>query len=265
MDRTIPVPVVLAAAIAIIAGLVWLIFPGAISAVWSGLAAPPAASTMASKPLRVLFIGNSFTAANRLPDMVTALAAAQGGPPVETSAITLGGWTLYRHLTEGEAIARIQDQGPWDFVVLQEQSQTPLDNFPSMATAVGHFAPLITAAHAKMVLYMTWANPDASASDQDRLSAAYRSLGQQYGGLVAAVGEAFAAVHRRTPEEALWGPDRRHPSAAGTYLAAAVLLKTLEPVSLDNLPAHLEAGSDVLIDLPPDEAALLKAAAAETR
>lgn len=50
------------------------------------------------KPVRVLFLGNSFTARSNLPDLVRILADA-GTPSLklETMAITYGGMTLQYH------------------------------------------------------------------------------------------------------------------------------------------------------------------------
>lgn len=72
---------------------------------------------------RVLFLGNSYTATNNLPQIIATLAASVGDSLY--SAISApGGYTLEAHTTNANSISKIR-QGTWDVVVLQEQSQLP--------------------------------------------------------------------------------------------------------------------------------------------
>ena len=77
-------------------------------------------------PQRILFIGNSFTARNGLPDLIAQLAAAHG-KKIEHYLISAGGASLRRHLNAGEALKEIEN-GHFDHVVLQEQSTLPVKN-----------------------------------------------------------------------------------------------------------------------------------------
>lgn len=73
--------------------------------------------------LRILFIGNSYTYANDLPDMFVQLARA-GRHRVETGVAAQAGWTLSAHAGSAETLNRLKSS-KWDIVVLQEQSQVP--------------------------------------------------------------------------------------------------------------------------------------------
>ena len=75
---------------------------------------------------RVLFIGNSYTAANSLPTMVAALASSTN-LSIACSQQTLGGATLYQHAQSNATYSKLASQS-WDYVVLQAQSQEP--SFP---------------------------------------------------------------------------------------------------------------------------------------
>ena len=75
---------------------------------------------------RVLFLGNSYTAFNSLPSL-TRLLALSLGDTIEVSSNTPGGYTFNGHSTDLTSMTLIQ-QGNWDYVVLQEQSQLP--SFP---------------------------------------------------------------------------------------------------------------------------------------
>src|SRR6266508_2456679 len=72
---------------------------------------------------RVLFIGNSYTFVNDLPNTFAKLARS-GGHKVEMGMSAQGAWTLNDHLRSPETLNLLNSAG-WNFVVLQEQSQIP--------------------------------------------------------------------------------------------------------------------------------------------
>ena len=76
--------------------------------------------------MRVLFLGNSYVAVNDLPQIVADIATSNNDTLIFDS-YTPGGYTLQNHFNDANSIALI-NQGNWDYVVLQEQSQLP--SFP---------------------------------------------------------------------------------------------------------------------------------------
>ena len=67
---------------------------------------------------RVLFIGNSLTYTNDLPDMVRVMADSAGTPLV-TGMAAGGGMSLEDHWTQGDAREMVASRR-WDVVVLQQ-------------------------------------------------------------------------------------------------------------------------------------------------
>ena len=72
-----------------------------------------------ARAMRVLFIGNSLTAWNELPQVVARLAQADGQPQPLVRMVAVGGFSLEDHWHQGDARRAIAD-GPWDVVVLQQ-------------------------------------------------------------------------------------------------------------------------------------------------
>ena len=72
----------------------------------------------------ILFLGNSYTAVNNLPQMFADVAGSAGHTAI-TDFNAPGGYTLQGHSTNATSLSKITSGG-WDFVVLQEQSQHPL-------------------------------------------------------------------------------------------------------------------------------------------
>ena len=173
--------------------------------------------------MRVLFIGNSFTARHDVPLLVAKFAAATG-VRLEHRLIAAGGASLRRHWNAGEA-ARAIARGAWDAVVLQEQSTLPVRDPARMRANVACFAPLVATAGARLVLYATWARADAPG-DQRAIDAAYAQAAADSGATIAPVGAAWARLRRRrTP--VLHDADGSHATLAGAYLAAAVIAGAL--------------------------------------
>jgi hypothetical protein len=85
----------------------------------------------AERPLRIFFVGNSYTFVNDLPGVLTGLAEASRGRRIVTGQHTPGGYTLEQHVKDGKAADDIRKQ-KWDVVVLQEQSVLPIVQPASM-------------------------------------------------------------------------------------------------------------------------------------
>ena len=179
---------------------------------------------MGKKSLKLLFIGNSFTARNNLPGLIAKLAEPHG-IAIEHKLLSIGGAPLRLHWNKGEALKEIQG-GSYDYVVLQEQSTLPAKNPTRMRESVRLFDEPIRAAGAKMVLYMTWARRHAPETQQ-KITDAYTSIGHEFGAIVVPVGIAWQKFLAGHEKPVLHDKDGSHPSLAGSYLAACVFVQTL--------------------------------------
>jgi hypothetical protein len=216
-----------------------LLLGGLLLVVLALVAGQLARRSAACTPTRVLFIGNSYIYEQDMPELLAGLAeSASPKQCVETAMVVRGGATLAELWNGGEAINAIRS-GDWDFVVLQEQSMTPLLDQAAMAGAVRAFNRAITASGAQTVLFLTWARQH-SLQSQAQISAAYLALGRELGALVAPVGVAWARTGQLDPSIGLYAPDQSHPAPAGAYLTASVFYATLfgsSPSGLDALGA----------------------------
>lgn len=183
--------------------------------------------------LKVLFIGNSYTVLNELPTMFVQLShAAKPQLPLKVDQVVMGGYSLEQHWREGRALRALRERGPWDYVVLQEQSLRPIEEPNKMFEFARLFDAEIKQAKAATVFYQTWARQDTPET-QAILTKAYHNIATELHARVAPVGEAFATSKLR-PQ--LYNPDKSHPSPLGTYLAACVFFATLHDQSPEALP-----------------------------
>lgn len=205
-----------------------------------------AQSEAPAKPLRVLFIGNSYTIFNNLPYLVESIAASQpAGPRIQTGVSLSGGKTLKWHWDNGHALETIR-QGGWDFVVLQEQSvlgrnappgAAPEINDPALYFEYGRkFHAEITKIGAKTVLYATWAR-EGYPEQQRRLDDAFTRLARETGAGIVPAGLAWTVARIEAPHIKLHMPDRSHPTQAGSYLNALLFYQCLTGRAAANPPS----------------------------
>jgi len=190
---------------------------------------------------RFMWVGNSFFYYNNgMPALVQGLV--RGAPladarPYSATMITMGGsgfdWhDLESYFRPGAVGAYsfdasntiVHNRGPklYDAVVLMDCSQCPINpEFTAVFTRYARMDSEIARRHgAEPVLFMSWAYADRPEMTA-QLAEAYTTAGNDNGALVIPAGLAFARVVAERPDLQLYQPDRRHPTLAGSYLAAS--------------------------------------------
>ncbi len=216
----------------------------------------------AQDSVSVLFIGNSYTNYNSLPSLVKDVAVSLGDK-VNYDSHTPGGQTLANHAANATVYDKIDDN-PWDFVVLQAQSQEP--SFPDSQVDVETLPYAIQLADSiyannfcsETLFYMTWGRENGdpqwgpiSTFDgmNGRLRNAYMRFADSVDGAVSPVGSAWKYIRDTYPTINLYAGDGSHPSYEGSYLAActfyasvfrkspvgASFIGTLDPVTAERL------------------------------
>lgn len=194
--------------------------------------------------LKVLFLGNSYTSVNDLPGL-TALVAKSAGDSLIYSSNTPGGYTFNQHSTDATSVSQI-NQGEWDYVVLQEQSQYP--SFPD-AQVQSEVFPYATALNdmiiaadscTETVFYMTWGRKNGDASNcaawppvctyegmDSLLHLRYMMMAQNNNAEVSPVGAVWHYLRTNAPAIELYSADESHPSPAGSYAAACTFYTSM--------------------------------------
>lgn len=207
-------------------------------------------SSSARPEIRVLFVGNSYTAANDLSGMVRLLAESHpDGPYIDVSSIAPGGARWEEHAANSSTLTSI-DEG-YNIVVLQDQSmqaiEVPDAAVPKLAATT--LADHIKQAGSEGVLFMTWPREYAHKDHTIPISRYYRRHGDALAMPVSPVGLAFVRAQHARPQIRLYEADASHPSYAGSYLAACCLYSSLTNSSCIGLSP---------LGLDPDEAAFLQ-------
>lgn len=197
-----------------------------------------------AKTIKVLFIGNSYTASNDLPSLIENFALKNGDTMIHNSYLP-GGQTLQNHLQDPTVIQHIS-QGGWDYVVLQEQSQIP--SFPDAQVAT-KFHPFANAMNdlvkqhnpcAKTMFFITWGRENGDSQNcpnfpplctyegmDSLLTLRYTIAAEDNGALLAPVGPVWKKMRETNANVDLYSGDGSHPSVAGSFLAAATIYAVL--------------------------------------
>ena len=221
-----------------------------------------------------LFIGNSYTSSNNLPQLIQDIATSKGQQFLYDTS-TPGGYRWDFHVTNPTSMGKI-DAGNYDYLVLQEQSLQLARNehgyakhqhhsFP-YADLLDHRSALIDSCH-KTMLYLTWGRENGNSiyqsggygqefdDMQDYLTENYLQLASLIDAEVAPVGEAWREVIQNHPQINLFTGDGSHPSLAGSYLAACVFYIAFfhEPVSGAWSPPGLSTSTAQQLQLVADQ------------
>jgi len=186
---------------------------------------------------RALFIGNSYTYVNDLPQMV-ADAAASAGDTLFFDSNSIGGYTFQMHSVNATTLSKIA-AGNWDYVVLQEQSQYPSFPIGQVETDVFPYAKKLDSiinAHnpcGETVFFMTWGRKNGDASNcatwppvctyegmDSLLNLRYRMMADSNDAILSPVGAVWHYIRQNYPAIELYNADESHPSVAGSYAAA---------------------------------------------
>lgn len=217
----------------------------------------------------ILFIGNSYTSVNNLPEMIK-LSATSAGDEIIYDANIPGGTTFQQHSTNAQTLSKINSKA-WDYVVLQEQSQLPSFPESQVTTSVYPYATalnnqiLANNSCTETLFYMTWGRKNGDAQNcpmwppictytgmDDLLSQRYMQMATDNNAEVSPVGAVWRAIITQNPTLELYSSDESHPSLLGSYAAALCFYTTIFRKSADEVL--------YTANLPADQVAIVKAA-----
>ncbi len=260
------------AAVAPVARMLTVAAAAILLAACSTTPAPP--RWQGDTPGSMLWVGNSyFYFNNSMHGHLGGMLTAAGVRGTRQTSVTVSGsgldWhDMASHFKPGTGMARYsfnaanevvfnKFERAYDLVLMMDCSQCPIHPKLQQAfhdTAAKH-AVAVRNAGAEPALFLSWAYQDQPQMT-DQLAAEYVKAGRANNMRVVPVGPAFAASIAKRPDVILHAPDKRHPSLAGTYLGAAVVMASVFKKS--------PVGNTYTAGLPADVAQHLQAVAWET-
>jgi hypothetical protein len=214
---------------------------------------PKIKDTGIERPASVIFIGNSFFYFNNGITLHVAglLRSADPSYRLRSTMVTISGsgadWHDVDSYFRPDAIGKYSFDADnniffnknvrlFDLAVMMDCSQCPLH--PQLKSVFADFikkhSDTVRKHGTTPVFFMSWAYADKPEMTAE-LAEAYTQAGNAHDALVIPAGLAFAKALERRPSLSLYVADKRHPTLAGTYLAAATTYASLfkkSPVGL---------------------------------
>lgn len=186
-----------------------------------------------NRPLKILFIGNSYTYRNHMPKMFMKIAHAHG-KKIEVHWNVKGKTSFYRHSLRPNLYKAIKWK-KWDYVVLQGSSRDMLKNnsifYGKTIPALDKIISTIKNNHSKtkILFFMTWAykkgykkfkNSNTHFKMIRVISNKYKNLANRYNGEVIPIGLVWEKLIFKNKIQDLYKKDNAHPSIVGSYVTA---------------------------------------------
>ena len=226
------------------------------------------------KQLSFLFIGNSFTYRgvntgnkdNPEVPLYFGKIATNLGYDVKIDSVCEGSYTLTKFADKNDTRgADVEDKlthNQYDYVILQEQSTTPINNYDTFLAAVTKLKNRInqTQTNCKTILYETWGTPynttiEATAEPakygnsvtamEAKLRTAYTNAGTATNLPVNYVGKAFTEAYDGQHID-IYADDHRHQNGYGAYLSAAVHVRSIFRASVSNNTYYFDSADQTI-------------------
>lgn len=173
---------------------------------------------------KILFVGNSLTYYNDLPELVRKIAEADG-LKLKIKSISLPNYALEDHWIEGKAAGEIKSTH-YDFVVFQQGPSALKTSRSNLIEYSLLFAKICRTQNSAVAFYSVWPSVDRSF-DFENVFHSYAAAADTTNGIVCPAGNAWLEVWKRNEDFPLYSSDGFHPTEQGSLLAAMVIYGSL--------------------------------------
>lgn len=185
------------------------------------------------KPTAILFIGNSYTYRNDMPEIFLEIAKSKG-KHVVVEHCTQGKATLHIQSKRDELYEKINSR-KWDYIIIQASSRDLIrDSVIIYSKTIPALKKIFSAIKnsnptAKKLFFMTWGyrngfkpydDIDSYAAMTRKVKKGYLNLKKMFGIGVVPIGMAWYNVRQKHKDLILYVKDGAHPSLKGSYLTA---------------------------------------------
>ena len=175
--------------------------------------------------MKVLFLGNSHTFFNDMPELFARFVKKTTGNKPDVTMLAYSGRTLEWHRKEYFSLRFNLMYGGYDYIILQQAAHPYPDIDETLKTA----ADIIDLCHrcnVKPVVYMTWAEKRMPENQQKMIDTCEK-MALDNNVLLAPVGKIWQSVQSERPDIDLYYKDGEHAGPYGDFLIAATFCKLL--------------------------------------
>lgn len=173
---------------------------------------------------KVLFIGNSLTYTNNLPQLVKKMAKQQG-IKIRTEMLAFPNYGLEDHLNNPN-LAKLISTGNFDYVIIQQGPSSVGDGRESLIEYGEKIKSFCDKSKSQLAYFMVWPPISRYFSFDDVISH-YRTASELNNALLCPVGKVWKSYIDKTQNFEYYSTDGFHPSKKGSQVAAQVIVETL--------------------------------------
>jgi len=188
----------------------------------------------AINPMKILFIGNSYTHYNNMPELFGKLAKSKK-VKIDVVMNAKSNHTFKMHCQRPEMFETIRSE-KWDYVVLQGFSRELMHDKEVIDTAtIPYFNRIVDSVYSNhsctnILLYMTWGYKNGFISENDtltyddmsnRIQRGYEYLSDLNKLSIVPIGQIWKSFRKNYPSVEIYQEDGQHPNILGSYLIAS--------------------------------------------
>lgn len=178
----------------------------------------------AIKDYKVLFVGNSLTYSNNLPQLVSK-AASDEQIILSTEILAKPNYALIDHLEEGVLQEKISSQS-FDFVIVQQGPSSQPEGKKLLFKSIKKLHQICEKNQSKLAVFMVWPSQQYYHTF-DKVIKNHREVAEKYNTILCPVGEIWKAHFDKTNDFDYYSSDGFHPSHKGSEIAAKIIVDSL--------------------------------------
>lgn len=186
---------------------------------------------------KILFVGNSLTYSNNLPNILETLAN-KSGKKIKTKSLCKPNYAIIDHLNEGK-LQEILAKEKFDYLIVQQGPSSQKEGKKMLIEDGGKLKKLCDKYKIKLVYFMVWTSKKWFHTF-NLVIKNHKLAAKQNDALLFSVGEIWKKYTTHNTMVDLYSLDGFHPSKAGSFLAALVMFHKLYPKENLHLLKFLE-------------------------
>ncbi len=184
----------------------------------------PVVVTGSDSAKRILFVGNSLTYTNNLPEVVVRVGRTRG-VEIVAEMLAFPNYALEDHWNDGQLQNLIATK-KYHFVVVQQGPSSQMDGGLMLLDYGARIKNICAPPNTKLAFFMVWP-AYANFHTFDGVIANYTAAAAATNSLLCPVGQRWKDYFLGSNDYSYYGTDMFHPSFAGTDNAALIIYETL--------------------------------------
>lgn len=178
-----------------------------------------------TKEYSILFIGNSLTYYNNLPNLVVEYAKKNKEIIVTTQMIAFPNYAIEDHWKEGK-IQKLLKSKSFDYIIIQQGPSSQEAGRKMLIDYGEKLQKLSKSSNSQLCYFMVW--PSLTYYNTfNNVIKNHKEAANLNSATLIPVGEYWKSYVEKNKDYSFYGPDGFHPSEKGSKIAAKIIVDTL--------------------------------------